>query len=163
MNLHWKSLLDLFDMALCFPIGSKRKLLKWLQHKLCSDTRPPTQMGYLLFRAAELKRFQSHPFKCTRCLNNAGWEGGLSKLRAGSFLTEWQPARDPHARPYPSHPPNHCQFVYFTPLRSVRHHKLCSDTRPPTQMGYLLFRAAELKRFQSHPFVQQLNPVTSKN
>ena len=47
-------------------------------HKLCSDARPPTQMGYLLFRAAELKRFQSHPFNYTRCLHNAGWEGGLS-------------------------------------------------------------------------------------
>ena len=32
VNLHWKSFLAfLFDMALCFLIGSRRKLLKWQQ------------------------------------------------------------------------------------------------------------------------------------
>ena len=31
VNLHWESLLD---MALCFPIGSERKLLEWLQENI---------------------------------------------------------------------------------------------------------------------------------
>ena len=44
--------------------------------------RPPAPddrifLLYFLYKAAELKRFRSHPLKCTRCLYNAGWVGGL--------------------------------------------------------------------------------------
>ena len=58
-------------------------------HKLCSETLPPAHtMRWHFVKAAELKRFQLHSRQSTRCLNNAGWEGGLSKLRTGSFLSQ---------------------------------------------------------------------------
>ena len=58
--------------------------------------RPPARMigsSSFLFKAAELKRFRSHPVKCIRCLHNAGWVGGLLKLRAKSLLTKMATAR----------------------------------------------------------------------
>ena len=112
-------------------------------------------MRWHFVKAAELKRFQLHSRQSTRCLNNAGWEGGLSKLRTGSFLTKMATRPDLHARPHPSHPPKSCQFVTVTPLRSVPHHKLCSETLPPAHtMRWHFVKAAELKRFQLHLLVQ---------
>ena len=83
-------------------------------------------MTNIFLNAAELKRFPSHSFNYTRCLHNAGWEGGLSKLRADSYLTKMATSMSSAHRTTllpPTHQ-KHCQFVKFTPLRSVHHNNL---------------------------------------
>ena len=90
------------------------------------------------------------------------WVGGRSsKLRAESLLTKMATARL-YTLTLP--PTETCQIVQFTPLRSVYHHNLCSEAppaRPGDWMPLFLIKAAELKRFRSHPLTQQ-SPGTSR-
>ena len=131
-----------------------------LKHNLCSETpaRPPgwKELPFLLKRLSWSASDRTHS-QWKRWLHNAGWVGGLLKLRAELLLAKMATV-DLHARPLPPHPPIHCSIVHFTPLRSVHHHNLCSETtaRPPGWKELPFFvKAAELKRFRSHPLAQQ--------
>ena len=95
--------------------------------------RPPAQVTGcpFLIKAAELKRFRSHPLRMYT-LSIQRWVGGRSsKLRAESLLTKMATARL-YTLTLP--PTGTCQIVQFTPLRSVYHHNLCSEA-PPARPG----------------------------
>ena len=94
------------------------------------------------------------------------WVGGRS-FKMGTrkivLVSKRQRIQNMHAcQQRPSLPPKHRKLVIFTPLHSVRHHKLLQWWDPPAHPTdeTTFIDAAELKRrFQSHPLAQQSKQV----
>ena len=121
--------------------------------------RPPAPDDriFLLFflnKAAELKRFRSHPPRMYT-LSIQRWVGvEVFKVARRVVLDPKWPQQD--SSRYPSHPPKHARLcnshrcaLFTNTISALRPRPPAPDDRifPP----FFLNKAAELKRFRSHP------------
>ena len=113
-------------------------------------------MESLFVKAAELKRFQSHPTSTVHVLTQR-WVGGRSFKIARRLVLDQNGNNMKSARKTTSLPPTKTMQVCASHTSALcSSSQSCSESRPPTQIMESLFvKAAELKRFQSHPLAQQ--------
>ena len=138
------------------PASSLPTLLSLFPTIFAVKPRPPAQVTgcpFFLIKAAELKRFRTHPLRMYT-LSIQRWVGGRSsKLRAESLLTKMATARL-YTLTLP--PTGTCQIVQFTPLRSVYHHNCpVGDQQAARPESKLWWSAAPLPSLRVSPVGQQ--------